>query len=366
MKKQPDLLWKVIFANVILALLWIIVYISRLDLYKWNISHDWKILTFLWPVLVLAVMTVTLNVFWFKLLLTPLEKLAKPIEDIKQGKHTLFARTHLTGGSITQRCVSCLESFGKKLDNLTEEHELSQRLAFCVISAQEEERKRIARELHDEASQLLTTLTIRLEQLKIISKSKEEAVVMQEIDELKQLSQHLLVELRRLAFNLRPTMLDNLGLRHALFWLFREQVQKKGIQVKFSTEGTEKRLDDNIELTLFRLSQEAVTNIVKYAKATLVEIKLFWRDQNISLEISDNGIGFAKEQLSKEKLYSDADGHMGLLGMRERVSLLDGTFEIKSAPGSGTTINVVLPLNNIKNLEGSFTETLSGKGDYYD
>ena len=359
MKKQSDLLGRVVFTNVILALLWIIVYMGRLDLYKWNMSHEWKVFSSILPVLVLAFTTVILNAFWFKLLLTPLEKLAKPIEDIKQGKHTILTKTHLTGGTITQRCINCLESFGKKLDNLTEEHELSQRLAFCVISAQEEERKRIARELHDEASQLLTTLTIRLEHLKLTSKNKEETLVSQEIDELKQLSQHVLVELRRLAFNLRPTMLDNLGLRHALFWLFREQFQKKGVQVKFFTEGTERRLDNNIELALFRVSQEAVTNIVKYANATLVQVKLLWKDSTIVLEISDNGIGFDKKQIS----YAD-DAHMGLLGMKERITLLNGTFEIKSAPGSGTTINVVIPLNNIMNTEGPFIETLSAKEDY--
>lgn len=337
---------KVLFTNIIIVVLWIIADVSKLDSYYGHIPKSLADLGAIAVVITLASATVFLNFLWLKFLLTPLEDISKSVKDVKEGRLSIISRAHLIGGTITERCVSCVDSFNKMLDTLTIERQISQRLAMRVMSAQEEERKRIARELHDEASQLLTTLSIRLEQLKLMPKCAEDPAIQEELDELKQLSQHILVELRRLAFNLRPTMLDNLGLRHALFWLFREQVQKKGIQVQFNTDGEETRLNDNIELTLFRISQEAATNIVKYAKATNVKVDLRWAPLEVSVEITDNGIGF-----DPEKRLDIDDGHMGLLGMKERVLLLSGAFNIISAVGRGTTIKVSIPTNLTLTIE---------------
>lgn len=331
--------WKLLIANFIIFILWCGVIISSLWLYDWRSPQNTLYHLGSLIVLLLTGGNIIVNFLYIRLFLTPLKGISNVIDGVRKGDVSLLARAHLTGGSITPRCVMCADSFNNMLDLLAAKQQLSQQLAQRVISAQEEERKRISRELHDEASQLLTTLSIRLEQLKQSSFCLEKPVLQNELDSLRSLTQQILVEIRRLAFNLRPTMLDNLGLRHALFWLFREQVQKKGIQVQFVTEGEEIRLPDTVELTLFRVSQEAATNVVKYAKANLVRVFLLWSPTLVCLEVSDDGVGF-----NVDKELSLDGSHMGLIGMKERLELLSGTFDVISFPGQGTTVKISVPV----------------------
>lgn len=230
-----------------------------------------------------------------------------------------------------------LSGFKTMLDRLEEERTRSQRLAAQIIRAQEQERQRIARELHDEASQVLTGLTLRIEQMKVLSQQSG-TIHSEDFDHLKTLATQISAEIRRLAFNLRPAMLEDLGLAQSLSTLFRDQLRKRGVRAFFTTEEQGLRLPSEVELTLFRITQEAVANIVKYSHATEVTAKLSREGNHLNLEIRDNGIGFDPQSLQLNK-----SQHLGISGMEERASLLEGKLDLTSSPGNGTRISLSVP-----------------------
>lgn len=234
--------------------------------------------------------------------------------------------------------------FAALLDALEKERIRSAKLVKQVITAQEEERKRIARELHDETSLILASLSLGLEQLKAtipLAGASDAANYKQHINHLKAMTDKTLIELHRLTFNLRPSLLDEMGLKSALTWLLREQLEAKGLGVEFVWKIGWDRLPEEDEISIFRIIQEAVTNIIKHAKASQVTVSLEEKKGGVRITIADNGVGFAfKEQAST--------GTFGLIGMKERVTLLQGEFELKSAPGKGTGIAVSFPLKQVE------------------
>lgn len=213
--------------------------------------------------------------------------------------------------------------------------------AGYVIAAQEEERKRIARELHDETSQVLASLIMGLEKVKIEMPNISPQCISckEDVGSLKGLTDKALIELHRLAFNLRPSLIDDLGLKQALSQLLREQVEKQGLGVVFHWEGSEERLPAETEIALFRIIQEAVTNAVKYAQAGKISVALSRNRDKVDVEISDDGIGFDMEAVQRSK-----ENRLGLMGMEERVSLLQGTFSLQSAAGKGTRVSAAIPI----------------------
>ncbi|MCQ3830837.1 sensor histidine kinase [Microbulbifer elongatus] len=200
-------------------------------------------------------------------------------------------------------------------------------LARSVWSVQEEERKRLARELHDGIGQTLTALKLRLATMEA-SPEKTEALEITEI---------ALSEARQLARLLRPAVLDDLGLAHALEWLCQLIQDQAEIQVSLRISGLEERLPPDMETLLFRLAQEALTNAQKHSRASIIDIRLTCTDQRVTLCIADNGIGFDVDQACA----SERDG-FGLRSMRDRVELFSGDFSIKSSRNSGTDIFVNL------------------------
>jgi len=232
-----------------------------------------------------------------------------------------------------------LSAFQGMLDSLEQEQFRSQQLAGRIINAQEEERKRVARELHDEAGQALTALSLRIEQIKLLNTQSKNLVCAEDFDRLKGLTTQILSEIRRLAFNLRPALLEDLGLNHSLSTLFREQLRKRGIKVAFRSNQPELRVTSEIELALFRITQEAVANIVKYANASEVTARLDSSQNRLELEISDNGDGFDTHLLNDRKNF-----HLGIAGMMERAFILSGEFNLHSVPGEGTTVSLSIPL----------------------
>ncbi|HZR95755.1 MAG TPA: GAF domain-containing protein [Gaiellaceae bacterium] len=214
--------------------------------------------------------------------------------------------------------------------------DLSQRVARDalqrVVSAQEAERRRLARELHDETGQALTSILLGLRTLEE-ARSVEDA--REAIGEVRELVRATLQDVRRLAVDLRPTALDDFGLVPALERLvdtFREQT---GIDVELHA-GVPDRLPAEIETALYRIVQETLTNVVKHARAGRVGILLTRKAHSVSVVVEDDGVGF---EPSKTR-----EGGLGLVGMRERVTLLGGRFEIESRPGYGTTFVVEVPL----------------------
>ncbi|MDQ7828476.1 MAG: GAF domain-containing sensor histidine kinase [Armatimonadota bacterium] len=203
-----------------------------------------------------------------------------------------------------------------------------------LLTAQEEERRRIARELHDEAGQALTALILNLE---MAGREAAEPDATR-LRRLKGIAEQTLGELRRLIYDLRPTVLDDLGLGAAVRWYVREVVEPSGLAVTLDLQGVDRRLPPPAETALFRILQEALNNVLKHAAATRVSVALHVGQDAVRLTVSDDGRGFEVGRPPARP-----GGGLGLLGMRERAELLGGQMHVRSAPGQGTTIEVVLP-----------------------
>jgi signal transduction histidine kinase len=215
--------------------------------------------------------------------------------------------------------------------------DLSERVASDalrrVVSAQELERQRLARELHDETGQALTSILLGL-------KSVEDAGSADDLSTaasgLRELVVTTLQDVRRLAVELRPKALDDFGLVPALERLIETFREQTGIQVDLEPRLGEERLPPDIETTLYRITQEALTNVVKHAQARRVSIVLTRRNGSVSAVIEDDGRGFAADRTGEDGL--------GLLGMRERIALVDGRLTVESSPGAGTTLSIEVPV----------------------
>jgi len=203
-----------------------------------------------------------------------------------------------------------------------------------AILAQEEERKRVARELHDDTAQALASLGMDINSLaKVKGWSSEK--ISGRLKKLRDRTNDILSEVRSLSQALRPAMLEDLGLLAALQGLTDDLVNQQGVDAQFDVQGTTRRLVPDVELTLFRIAQEALSNIGKHARATECNLSVEFSPKKVALSISDNGQGFKIPGEGDDPLYS---GKLGLIGMRERAKLIDGTLIISSQPGKGTTV----------------------------
>ena len=198
-----------------------------------------------------------------------------------------------------------------------------------VVAGQEVERRRLARELHDETGQALTSILLGLRAL-------EDANTGIDVEELRELVVTTLQDVRRLAVQLRPKALDDFGLAAALERLVQTFSESSGIRVQLEARIGDERLPTEVETTVYRIVQEGLTNVVKHAEASEVSILLVRRDGTLTAVVEDNGGGFDPEAVRSDSL--------GVEGMRERVALHDGRLTVESAPGSGTTLRVEVPL----------------------
>jgi PAS domain S-box-containing protein len=214
-------------------------------------------------------------------------------------------------------------------------HKRLQSLSHRLVQAQETERRRVARELHDEAGQALTSLMVGLRLLEKEIDQPER--VPARVAELKHTTDGVLENLHRLAMDLRPASLDHLGLVPALRQYLGMFGAQHGLTLQFETVGLDdERLPPPIEINLYRIVQEALTNVVRHAKATQADVLLERRENQIITIIEDNGTGFDPETRSQS-------GRLGLLGMRERAEMMDGQLSVESTPNVGTTIYVEIP-----------------------
>jgi signal transduction histidine kinase len=208
-----------------------------------------------------------------------------------------------------------------------------------TVAAQEDERTRLARELHDDTLQVLTGLSAGLHGTEeLVNENPEKA--RSHLAQLSRMSAHAIGELRRLIVNLRPSVLDDMGLVPAVHWYAQAVAERTGLDVQVSNRGIDCRLPDEVETTLFRISQEGLNNVARHAKATWVEVRMRCDRKTTQLEIEDDGVGFDPAAVSKDS--ADRRG-WGLAGIRERIQLAGGEFEIESVPGQGTTLRVAVP-----------------------
>ena len=211
-----------------------------------------------------------------------------------------------------------------------------------IFTIQEEERRRIARELHDETSQSLASLAASLEAVaSMLPTGAEKART--RLRKVEQVALNALDEIHRIIYELRPTLLDDLGLVAAARWLATNNLGAAGVKVKFKTTGRVKRLTPKMETILFRVIQEAVSNIARHARARNADITISFKKDTITVYVRDDGDGFDVEEAISSR---DRPRGLGLLGMKERVELVRGKLNIKSSPGSsGTEVEIEIPLN---------------------
>ncbi len=259
------------------------------------------------------------------------------------GRLDLFANEDMTIGEMELSLIkgiadeAALAITNAKLYTALQREERSRaQLLHQMINAQEEERKRIARELHDETSQSLTALLVGLDTIRIAAQVDIHKIETH-IQDLKAITQDMLGNIHRLIANLRPSLLDDLGLVSAIQWYGEQRLKPLGVDFHFEYDSFNEPLPPAIETILFRIVQEGSTNIIRHAKASSVLVHLSQVQDWITLEISDDGKGFDARLLGTQL---PAEHSLGLRGIQERASILGGSFEVNTTPGSGTTLRI--------------------------
>ncbi len=231
-----------------------------------------------------------------------------------------------------------LERQGRsRYQELVASREELEALSARLVDAQEEERRSISRELHDEVGQTLGALLVDLGQLsKLVP--VEDNFLQTHIVRIKSIAETAVKSIRNLALLLRPPMLDDLGLVPALEWQGREISRRGDMEVDVRSEGVSEQLPDDVKVCIYRVVQEALTNAARHSSAKHAQVSVVQSGDNIRVQIADDGKGFAAERVRG----------MGILGMEERVKRLAGSLNIKSAPGKGTTVLAEIPAQRLE------------------
>lgn len=226
-----------------------------------------------------------------------------------------------------------------KMSDIVESVKIRQMFGLKVIQAQEEERKRVARDIHDGPAQSMANIVIRTEIAERLMNNHNIELAIQELKDLKTMIRKSLTDVRQIIFDLRPMALDDLGLLPTVKKFIPELAKREDLKIKLNISGRERRLAPGMEVAIFRLIQEILNNVVKHAKATFVQANIEYGDEFILVNVRDNGIGFKQEEVIKNKNF------LGLMGMKERLEMLEGTFDIDSVKNTGTTITFKIPIN---------------------
>jgi len=226
---------------------------------------------------------------------------------------------------------------------LKQVQQANERLKFLtreLINSQEEERKRISRELHDELGQALTAITLDLKIIERALDPETDQVIAQRISETRVIADEIDQKISELALDLRPSLLDDLGLIPTINWYVERYAKRAEVEIKLEVNDQEKRLSSEIETALYRIIQEALTNVARHARAKKVKLRLDQQPETVTLTIEDDGRGFDLDEL--QNTGSSPQG-LGLTGMKDRLSLLGGRLDIQSKPGEGTRIEIEIP-----------------------
>jgi len=322
--KRPSLLSQILALNLLMVTAGIFVasVASGLDL---SISGQ------RWQFLILAMallLTFLLNTLLLRRRFEPLERLLAMMErvDLSRPGRRLELDTEMPG--MTTDIQRLAGTFNRMLERLERER---RRSGEMVLQAQEEERKRIARDLHDEVNQALTALLLRIEA--VAQDAPEE--LQDELAETKRIANQAMSELLDLARQLRPTALDDHGLVAALRTHVREQDRHEGASATFFADPAIGVLPPDVQVVIYRVAQEALVNAARHSGATRIEVNLECHPGSVALVVTDNGSGFA---------FAEEGKGLGLSGMRERALLVGGKLEIDSRPGKGTTVRLVVPI----------------------
>ncbi len=262
-------------------------------------------------------------------------------DDIERRLHglteTIDRAEHLVSqiSVVMNYLMSDLKQVGEALEDAKQKQEFGLR----IIEAQEEERKRVSREIHDGPAQMMANVMMRSDLIERVFREHGEQAGMGEIKNLKKMVRNALYEVRRIIYDLRPMALDDLGLVPTLKkYLQTIEEYHSDTKISFVSMGNEKRLPAKFEVALFRLVQESVQNAIKHAEAREIKVKLELTRNSISVVVKDDGKGF--------DMNMDKPESFGILGMKERVELLQGQLSIDSKVGRGTIVIIQVPLES--------------------
>jgi signal transduction histidine kinase len=297
------------------------------------------------PLVLIPMLILALVALWFvtRRIIQPLQGLEARANELAWGNYdTIEAST----GGITE--IRHLQAALVHLAHQVKAYQQGLKSYIGAITlGQEEERRRLARELHDDTLQSLIALNqrIQLAQLAQDEGIKSESADRNGLTEIQSLTEQTIQNLRRLTRDLRPIYLEDLGLSAALEMLVRETQQTSGIDIDFERTGTEVRLTAPIELALYRIGQEALSNVVRHAQATHANIKISYAPDIVLLEVSDNGVGFEVPESPAEFA---PGGHFGLLGIHERTEMIGAKLKIQSTPAHGSLVTVTIPTRDME------------------
>ncbi|MCX7779926.1 MAG: HAMP domain-containing protein, partial [Negativicutes bacterium] len=275
----------------------------------------------------------------------PIRSLAEVAEAITRGNLEIRANIHNSGevgklaAAFNEMAASLIKASADKevlLGELRAKEQLRDTLIAKLMTAQEDERKRISRELHDETSQALTSLMLTMRVL------AEDAPNQEQKDALllgRDVAANILREVRDLATELRPPALDDLGLTAALERHIEKFASRHGLDIELNTSGQQTAIDDQIAVAIYRIVQESLNNVVKHAGATAVSIDIAFLPDQITVKIADNGRGISYADLVR----AQQENRLGIYGMRERVELLQGRLDITRSPQGGTELYIAIP-----------------------
>jgi two-component system, NarL family, sensor histidine kinase UhpB len=281
-------------------------------------------------------LTIVLNAFLLQRRIKPLEDLVDRMERADLSRPG--ANLKLTETPAGPEEVARLHyAFVRMLERLEAER---RRASSAALDAQEEERARIARDLHDEVNQSLTGLLLRLEAMR----EKAPPELAGALAEVRTLANQALQELLALARQLRPTALDDLGLKAALAGHVAAVGRQSGIETSFESEGDIASVPQDVQVVAYRVAQEALSNAVRHSGAAHLNVRLEREDGSVELSVADDGRGFTFEQASRG---------LGLAGMRERALLVNGELQVESRPQVGTKVRLLVPIANIDDVHGN-------------
>ncbi|MFW5985484.1 MAG: sensor histidine kinase [Halanaerobiaceae bacterium] len=261
-----------------------------------------------------------------------LEKRVNNIEQTVKKSEDLVSRVSVVKDYLHGE----LDTINSHFDDLRQKKEVG----LKIIQAQEKERKRVAREIHDGPAQSMANLNFRFEFIsKVLEQDKEKA--QKELEELKSIVSQSVKDVRKIIYDLRPMALDDMGLMPTLKkYIKKFDKQSSDLEIDFKIRGEKKSLPEGYQITIFRLIQESLNNIQNHARASWGRVVLEYAEKYINIMIEDDGRGFEMEEVENDRF--------GLVSMRERCELLEGKFEIQSKPGMGTKIKISIPLDGRK------------------
>ena len=334
------ILYKVLIANALIVLAGAVVgtYTTvrfvRADVVP---TREWLVLLF---AVFGVILSLAVNYWVLKVAFEPLDSLERVATAVRHGDYSARTEPWRFGDPQLLRFS---DTFNQTLDALEHDRMQIQHLANQVIQAQEDERQRISRELHDDTAQVLFAQLLRVTALK--SSAIDE--VRDTAESLEEMTVEAIEGVRRMALELRPPALDDLGVREALGELAQRFEDQSNISVSYVVDGERTRLESELELVIYRIAQEALTNVAKHAQASNATVTLDRSVDAVTLTIEDDGVGITT--VSPSALRSGQG--LGIFGMAERAQLVGGTFTIERRPEGGTRVRAWMPLDAIPSVD---------------